>query len=258
MSKLKVTVIQTNIAWENAEENLKIFNKLILQNPGADLYVLPEMFNTGFTNNIEKCAEDENGNSLTTLCEISRISGSAIACSLILKENTEIFNVFAFVKPDGRIIKYKKRHLFKLGGEAEMFSRGNERICFEFRGFKILFQICYDLRFPVWNRNSDNYDLMINLASWPAQRQNMFDILLKARAIENLSYVIGCNRVGTDDNNLTYLGGSCVLDFKGEEIVKAKDGEIDVISTIIDTEPLYEYRKSFPALDDKDEFSILL
>ncbi|MCK9254869.1 MAG: amidohydrolase [Bacteroidales bacterium] len=258
MSKLKVSVLQTDIIWENAEENLKNYNKIILQNPGSDLYVLPEMFNSGFTNNIHDCAEDENGISLTMLSEISRISGAAIATSMILKENGLFYNVFTFVKPDGRIVKYKKRHLFKLGGEAEMFSKGDERVVFEFRGFKILFQICYDLRFPVWNRNVEDYDLMINVASWPVERRKMFDILLRARAIENLAYVIACNRIGKDGNNLIYNGGSCIIDPKGEEIALAKDNQEEIINAIIDTEIINEYRKSFPALNDRDEFTIIV
>lgn len=128
------------------------------------------MFNSGFTNNVYGCAEDNNGKSLTTLSEISRISGAAIATSLILKENDLFYNVFVFVKPDDRIIKYNKRHLFKLGGEGKMFTKGSERVVFEFRGFKILFQVCYDLRFPVWSRNTEGYDLMINVASWPKEK----------------------------------------------------------------------------------------
>lgn len=258
MSKLKVSVLQTDIIWENAEENLKNYNKLILQNPGSDLYVLPEMFNSGFTNNVYGCAEDDNGKSLTTLSEISRITGAAIATSLILKENDLFYNVFVFVKPDDRIIKYNKRHLFKLGGEGKMFTKGSERVVFEFRGFKILFQVCYDLRFPVWSRNTEGYDLMINVASWPIERRKMFDILLRARAIENLCYVVGCNRIGIDGNNLFYTGGSCIIDPKGEYIALANDEQEEIITATLDTDTIQEYRKSFPALDDKDDFNILV
>jgi predicted amidohydrolase len=256
MSKLKITVIQTDIVWENPAENLKHYNKLILSQPGSDLYVLPEMLNTGFTDNTKDFAETSDGFTLESLREISRISGAAICGSLILTENDKNYNAFVFVRPDGSVTKYFKRHLFKYGGEAEMFSRGEERVVVDYLGFKILLQICYDLRFPVWSRNSDNYDAIIYVANWPASRRNIFDVLIKARAIENLAYVIACNRTGEDGKNIKYDGGSCIIDFKGEMLSYAGDNSDAVISVELDKDALKSFRKSFPALDDRDSFEL--
>jgi omega-amidase len=254
MSKLKIAVIQTDIVWENPAENLKHYNKLILSQPGYDLYVLPEMFNTGFTNNTKDYSESIDGFSIESLREISRISAAAICGSLILTESEKSYNAFVFVRPDGSVTKYFKRHLFSYGGEAEMFSRGEERVVVDYLGFRILLQVCYDLRFPVWCRNYDNYDAIIYVANWPVSRRIIYDVLLKARAIENLAYVIACNRTGEDGKNIKYDGGSCIIDFKGETLSFASDNKDAIISAELDKEALKNFRKSFPALDDRDSF----
>lgn len=257
MSKLKVTVLQSDITWENPEENLKNYSRLILSQPGSDLYVLPEMFNTGFTNNTASCAETEDGYSLGKLKEISKISGAAICGSLILREVDKDYNAFVFVKPDGEVVKYYKRHLFGYGGEADMFSQGQDRVIVDYMGFRILLLVCYDLRFPVWSRNNDDYDVLIYVSNWPAARRYAHDTLLKARAIENLAYLVSSNRIGVDGKGIKYDGGSCILDFKGNKIADSENNSASVLTAELDLQTLGEFRKSFPALDDKDSFTIL-
>lgn len=257
MSKINVSVIQSDIVWEDPEANLKNISRLILSEPGTDLFVLPEMFNTGFTNNTRDFAGTTEGNTVGKMKELSRISGSAICGSLILREDEKCYNSFVFVRPDGKVTVYNKRHLFKYGGEAEMFSKGEERVIVEYMGWRILLLVCYDLRFPVWSRNNDDYDMVIYVANWPASRRNIHDILVKARAIENLSYVIACNRVGEDGKGILYTGGSCIVDYKGETIVAAKDNEPDLIKAELDMSLLNDYKKNFPAHMDRDSFVIL-
>jgi omega-amidase len=254
MSKMNVSVIQMDIVWENPEENLKNISKYVLAKPGVDIFVLPEMFNTGFTNNTAEFAEAENGCTLSKIKELARISGAAICGSIILKQAENIYNTFIFVKPEGNVTMYNKRHLFAYGGETEMFTKGEERVVLEYLGFKIILLICYDLRFPVWSRNNDDYDLMIYVANWPATRRQVHDVLIRARAIENQSFVIACNRVGVDGKNISYNGGSAIINYRGDVIVSAKDGAIDQIFGELDLNELAEYKKSFPAHLDRDSF----
>jgi omega-amidase len=256
MSKIKITVLQTDIIWENPEENIKNINRLVLSQPGSDVYVLPEMFNTGFTDKAEEMAESDDGYTLERIKEISRISGAAICGSLILRNNGHNYNSFVFVKPDGSVTKYNKRHLFGYGGEAEMFTAGTERVVVEYLGWKILLQICYDLRFPVWSRNSDDYDLMIYVANWPSSRRKIHDILVRARAIENVSYLIACNRIGVDGKGISYNGGSTIIDFKGETVANVEDNVQNLITSELDKDEQNLFRKSFPALKDRDNFNL--
>lgn len=258
MSKLKITLLQTNILWENSDENIKEINRLVLQNHGADLFVLPEMFNTGFTDKVEQFAEDEVGFTLTSLKEIAKISEAAICGSLLMKDGDKFYNTFVFVKPDGQIIKYNKRHIFRIGNESPKISSGNSRVIINYLGVRIMPQICYDLRFPVWNRNADDYDVIIYVANWPSARRNIFDILLRARAIENLCFVVANNRVGTDGNNIIYNGGTQVIDYRGEIMAKAIDNKEDVLKVELDLAELEEFKKSFPAHLDRDNFQIFV
>ncbi len=258
MSKIKVTLFQMDTIWENPELNLKEINRQILLNHGADLFILPEMFNTGFTQNVEQFAEDENGYTLTAIKEMARISEAAICGSMLYKEGDKYYNAFVFVKPDGQIIKYYKRHIFRIGMESEKLTQGKERVVINYLGVRLLLQICYDLRFPVWNRNSEDYDAIINVANWPAVRRDTFDTLLKARAIENLCFVLAVNRIGVDANDVSYNGGTQVFDYKGELIAKVEDNVSDCIKVEIETKDIEEYKKVFPAHLDRDNFQLLI
>jgi len=257
MNKLKVTVIQSDIVWENPEENIKRFKDQILSNLGSDLYILPEMFNTGFTDNTTDFAETIEGDTITAIKAISQESSAAICGSLIIKEGDKNYNSCIFVTPDGGLKIYNKRHLFSYGGEAEMFSKGQERVVVEYMGWRIILLICYDLRFPVWSRNTDDYDLMIYVANWPSSRRNVHDILVKARAIENQAYLAACNRVGTDGKSIDYNGGSCLINFKGDVLCQATDAKMQLITSILDLDELRVFRKSFPALNDRETFIII-
>lgn len=257
MNKLNITVLQTDIVWENPEANINNIIRLVLSDSETNLFVLPEMFNTGFTNNTDLFAETIDGYTIEKLKELSKISNAAICGSLILKQGDNNYNTFVFIKPDGDVTIYNKRHLFAYGGEVEMFSKGEERVIVEYLGWRINLLVCYDLRFPLWSRNEDNYDMIIYSSNWPASRRNIHDILVKARAIENAAYVVACNRVGEDGKGITYSGGSCIVDYKGEVIIGATDNEICLIKTELDLSNLNDYKKGFPVLLDRDNFKIL-
>ncbi|MDD2635060.1 MAG: amidohydrolase [Bacteroidales bacterium] len=258
MSKLKVAVIQHDIFWEDPEKNLQQVSKIIKNADHADVFVLPEMFNTGFSNNVNSTSEDINGNTIKTLKNLAKEKGAAICTSIILSEHNKFYNSFLFVKPDSDIIRYDKRHLFKMGGEADMFTAGKDRVVYNYKGVRFLLLVCYDLRFPAWSRNRNDYDAIIYVSSWPIVRRHAHDTLLKARAIENLSYVIGANRIGVDGNELVYDGGSCIIDPKGYPLAVANNNKQEVIYAEIDTETLNKFRNSFTALHDADEFEILI
>ncbi len=254
---MKIGVLQTDIVWENPEANVKKIGELILSEPETDLFVLPEMFNTGFTNNTEEFAELLNGFTIVSLKEFATSSGAAICGSLILRENEKCYNSFVFVKPDGQVSVYNKRHLFGYGGESDMFSKGEERVIVEYMGWRILLLVCYDLRFPVWSRNVDDYDMIIYVANWPNSRRNIHDILVKARAIENSAFVVACNRVGEDGKGISYSGGSCIVNYQGEVIAASQDNEQVLIKSELDISNLYEYKKRFPVHLDRDSFELL-
>ncbi len=256
MSKLKVSILQLDTVWENLEANLEIVENKILSNPNSDLYVLPEMFNTGFTNNVVEQSESIEGFSVSKLKEFSIKTKSAICGSLIIKDACKYYNSFVFITPDGNITRYDKRHLFKIGGEAEMFTAGEDRVVVKYKGFRFLLQVCYDLRFPVWSRSRNDYDAIIYVANWPAGRRYIYDTLLRARAIENQSFVIATNRIGGDGQGVSYDGGSCIINAKGECLISVEDNSQVVKSISLDIEELNEFRKTFPAHLDADDFNI--
>lgn len=247
-----------NVVWEKTDENIKNINSYIFSHPGSDIYVLPEMFNTGFIDNVADYGETAEGKTISNLKEISRINASAICGSIVLNENERFYNAFVFIKPDGNVTIYKKRHLFEYGGEGDMFSRGKERVIVEYLGWRIILMVCYDLRFPVWSRNCDDYDMMIYVSNWPEVRRSVFDTLLRARAIENQAYLVSCNRIGEDGKNIKYNGGSCILDYKGDVLSQAKNDQPEVISAEADYEELLAFRKKFPAQTDRESFEIIL
>ena len=208
---MKITILQRDIVWASPEENVRRADETISRNPGADIYVLPEMFSTGFCTNPEGIAESFDSPTLQWMKQKSAEINAAIAGSVAVTSEGKYYNRFYFVKPDGSVSFYDKKHLFTYGGEHLRFTPGQERVVVEFRGVRILLEVCYDLRFPVWSRNRGDYDMILYVASWPTPRVSAWSALLVARAIENQCYVAGVNRVG-EDPACKYCGSSVVID----------------------------------------------
>ena len=259
--KLTIATIQTSLIWENPEANLKMFEeKINTISSKTDLIILPEMFTTGFTMNATALAENMNGKTVSWMQKIATKKQIAITGSLIINETSDLsqddnfYNRLVFVHPSGKIEVYDKRHTFTLAKEHETFSAGTKKIFIDYKGWKICPLICYDLRFPVWSRNTNNYDLLIYVASWPKKRVYAWDSLLKARAIENMSYTIGVNRIGLDGNNFEYNGHSIVLDSLGENISKENNEEEDIISVTLSKVNQNTIRQKLAFLNDADAF----
>lgn len=259
METLKLALFQTDIAWENKPENLKrIHAKLQMLPPGTDLVVLPEMFTTGFSMHSEALAEDCGGATIAALREWAARYDVALAGSFIATQDGRCFNRGFFIVPQGDVWFYDKRHLFRMGDEINHFSAGTTRLTVSYKGWNICLLICYDLRFPVWSRNTgNNYDLLLYVANWPASRRKVWDALLPARALENMCYVCGVNRVGMDGNALEYDGGSVVYSPKGERLTLAPDGEETVVTACVNLDALRAFREKFPAWKDADNFSFV-
>ncbi len=254
---MKIALIQTPLIWENPSENrASLQEKISSISQYVDLIVLPEMFTSGFTMNPEKIAETMQGETISWLREIARTKNCAITGSLVIQENGKYYNRLVFVFPSGEIQHYDKRHLFTLAGEDKVYTRGTEKLIVNYKEFTICTLVCYDLRFPVFSRNVEDYDLLIYVANWPKPRVNAWDILLKARAVENMSYVVGVNRVGTDNNNLEYVGHSQAVDFFGNCLQEPQENE-GVFIVELDKSTLLETRKKLAFLNDKDTFEIL-
>lgn len=253
---MKVALIQTDIIWEDAEKNRNNFeekiNTIALD---VDLIVLPEMFTTGFSMHPETIAETMEGNSISWLKTLAKSKNKAITGSLVIKENNNFYNRLVFVFPSGEIQYYDKRHLFSLAGEEKVYTPGTQKLIIEYKGWKICPLICYDLRFPVFSRNTEEYDLLLYVASWPTPRINAWDALLKARAIENMSYTIGVNRIGEDGNKYPYSGHSQIIDFLGNTIIGPLEEE-NIFIAELDKLPLLETRKKLDFLNDRDVFEI--
>ena len=221
----------------------------------VDLIVLPEMFSSGFTMNPKMVAETMQGETISWLQHLAKAKNCAITGSLVIEEKGKYFNRLVFVFPNGDLQTYDKRHLFTLAGENKVYTAGKEKLIIEYKGFKICPLICYDLRFPVFARNMENYDLLIYVANWPKPRINAWDILLKARAVENMSYTIGVNRIGSDHNNLDYVGHSQAVDFLGNYLVEPQETD-GVFIVELDKEKLLETRSKLAFLEDRDHFEI--
>jgi omega-amidase len=254
---MKIALIQSDLVWENPLANRKHFDKKINDIAGqVDLIVLPEMFSTGFTMNPSMIAESMDGETVKWMKTIAKSKRSAITGSLVIEENNCFFNRMVFVFPSGEIQTYDKRHLFTLAKEDSVFTSGKEKVIVAYNDWKICLQICYDLRFPVFSRNVECYDVLLYVASWPKPRINAWDALLKARAIENMCYVIGVNRIGSDDNNHEYVGHSQVIDYLGDYLINPCENE--TIKTVtLDKIKLLETRSKLNFLNDKDEFEIM-
>lgn len=255
---LSVSCIQTNLEWENVDQNLnQLSSKLELLPSTSDLVILPEMFTTGFSMNPEKWAEKMNGKSVRWMKEQSARIKKIIVGSLIIQEHNEFFNRLMVMFPNGECYTYDKRHLFRMGKEHEHYSRGEKKLIFKHKDWRICPLVCYDLRFPVWSRNKNDYDLLIYIANWPNSRREVWKSLLMARAIENQAYVIGVNRVGNDGEGLNYAGDTLVISPKGQILGSANEYQNEIIHVEISLDELNEFRKKFPIMLDADDFKII-
>lgn len=256
---LLVTVIQSNLFWENVDQNLNQLQiKINLISEPTDLIVLPEMFTTGFTMKPEKFAESHDGKGLSWMKKIAIEKSVAVVGSISVKENEQYYNRLYWVFPDGTFQFYNKRHLFSMGNEPNHYVAGEAKISIEYKGWRILPLVCYDLRFPVWSRNTNKnpYDVLIYVANWPAVRSYPWKHLLIARAIENQCFVVGVNRVGEDGNKISHSGDSLIINAKGEIINNTLTNEEMLETTQLNKNELIEFRKAFPVLNDGDNFII--
>ena len=257
-NSLKIALIQSEIIWENPEKNrINFAKKIATIKEDLDLIILPEMFTTGFTMNPYDVAETMKGETINWLKNLAAEKNTAITGSLIIKENNNFYNRLVFVFPTGEIHTYDKRHTFTLAGEHQVYTAGNKKLIVDYKGWKICPLICYDLRFPVWSRNVESYDLLIYVANWPKPRINAWNTLLKARAIENMSYCIGVNRIGKDENNYEYTGSSTAFDGLGEQISTTKPNEIRTEIITLKKESLVKTRDKFQFLKDQDQFKLM-
>lgn len=255
---MKIALIQAPLVWESITANVDYFQQQLDNlDAGVDLVVLPEMFTTGFTMNPQAVAQTINGSTLLWMQQLCIVNRWALTGSVVVKEGSRFFNRLYFVFPDGSYQTYDKRHLFSLAGEEKVYQPGTKRLIVEYLGWNICPLVCYDLRFPAFARNNRQaYDLLIYVASWPDQRIYAWDALLKARAIENMSYTIGVNRTGTDENNNVYSGHSQALDFLGQYIVEPQTGEA-VVYLQIQRDEQDRIRKKLAFLNDADNFELL-
>lgn len=253
---LNIALIQTDLHWEDPVSNRNMFEEKIASIPGdVDVIVLPEMFTTGFTMKPERIALSESEGTLTWMKQIAQEQNKALLGSLIFQDKGKFFNRLYFVSPEGMVEAYDKKHTFTLAGEDEVYEAGHKKLIFEYKGFKICPMICYDLRFPVWSRNSEDYDVLVYVANWPKKRINAWDTLLKARAIENMSYCIGVNRTGLDGLEFEYPGHSAVYDVLGEPLVFSKTEEI--LYATLEKKHIDSIRKNLKFLEDRDTFNLI-
>lgn len=249
---LKIVGLDLNISWKNKDENFSQIEKE-LATAEADLFLLPEMFSTGFCMEADEVA-DRNQESINWMKSFAKNKNAAIAGSVSVEENGSFFNRFYFVFPDGSYEFYDKKHLFSYSGEDKIYTAGSTRKIIDYKGFRLLLQVCFDLRFPVFSRNQDDYDAVLYVANWPKSRVDAWRTLLKARSIENQSYLFGLNRIGTDGYNLEYEESSLVFFPDGQEISERKN---NLIFTEWNLEALQAFRKKFPFLNERDEFKII-
>ena len=254
---MHIKLLQHDIEWENAQENLATIDLLLSNSTGdPDLIVLPEMFTTGFSMNSPSLAETEDGPTVSWMKLKAASQQCCICGSLIIKDHGKYYNRFLAVDPTGIIARYNKRHLFRIGNEHLSYLPGDERVVFQTASWRIAPFICYDLRFPVWMRSKSDYDLILVIASWPAIRSEAWKCLLQARAIENQAYTIGVNRLGTDGRNIHYCGDSMVVDPRGNILFHADDTRFGLFDIELDMNVLRSHRNEFPAWEDADPFTL--
>jgi predicted amidohydrolase len=252
---LNVTMVQQPLAWQDAAANRARFSELLAPLVGrTDLVVLPEMFTTGFSMQAAELAEDMEGPSVEWLRTMAARLGAVVAGSLIVADGG-YRNRLLWARPDGTLAAYDKRHLFRMAREHEHYTAGEERVVVDLYGWRVLPLVCYDLRFPVWSRSRDDYDLALYVANWPAARRYAWSTLLRARAIENLCYVVGVNRVGADGAGIDYAGDSVALDPRGRPLAELGDAAV-VTQVTLSADALREHRRRFPAHLDADAFRL--
>lgn len=261
MSKLALTLIQSDLLWEDNQANQQQMDRLIAQLNDTDIILLPEMWNTAFSSRSKVLSQPMDGDAVRSMQRWAKERDAVVAGSIMIQESGTYYNRMLWVRPDGTITTYDKRHLFRMAGEDANFESGQERVIVEYKGWRIMLQICYDLRFPVFARNgyrngAYDYDLIIYAANWPTPRHNAWETLLRARAMENLAYCAGVNRVGTDANGLQFKGGSAVLDYLGNPLVDA-GAEPGIVQTTIDLDLLHMFREKFPTGMDADGFELV-
>lgn len=253
---LNIALIQSHLLWENPKTNREAFSKKIASIPeDVDLVVLPEMFSTGFTMSPKNIEAAEGENTLTWMLQQAKTSDVAVVGSIVFTENNQNFNRLFFVYPNGEYESYDKKHTFTLAGEDKVYKAGNNKLIVDYKGYKICPLVCYDLRFPVWARNVEDYDALIYVANWPKPRIAAWDTLLKARAIENMSYCIGVNRIGLDGLGYEYSGHSAVYDVLGNQTVYSEKEEI--LYATLDKDHIDSTRKKLKFLEDRDQFNLL-
>lgn len=261
---LNISIIQSDIVWENPTQNLSNLSQKIEKiSNETDLIVLQEMFTTGYTLNAESMAETMTGDTIKWMLEKAKEKEALIMGSLIIKVQTDkkdhsikYFNRVIVAYPSGETNYYDKRHLFSYANEDNIYTAGKDRMIVEYKGWRLLPLVCYDLRFPVWSRNTNEFDVIIYMANWPNTRISAWDTLLNARAIENLCYVVGVNRLGVDDNKLKYIGHSMVINAMGEVILQFEENQEGFKSVFLNKNYIMEVRKKFGFLNDRDSFAI--
>jgi omega-amidase len=257
MTNLRITTIQSTITWHNPAANLAHYAELMGQIGGpTDVVILPEMFTTGFTMDPAANSETMDGTAMSWMADKASALNAVVTGSLVIEEAGKYYNRLIWMQPDGEYQTYNKRHLFAMAGEHEHYAEGKERLIVEYKGWRICPLICYDLRFPVWARNDDAYDLLIYTANWPNKRSYDWNTLLKARAIENQCYVAAVNRVGTDENGHEYNGDSCVIDPGWKKTLYHVEKVEAVHTETLSAEHLAEVRRRLPFLQDRDVFSV--
>jgi predicted amidohydrolase len=254
MSRLNVALVQSPLIWESPGANRSYFEKVLSEiDSSVNMVILPEMFTTGFTMHPENILKEESVKTLNWMQALAKKFTIAIVGSIVFQDGDTFFNRLFFVPPDGTYSQYDKKHLFTLTGEHNVYQGGNEQLVEEYMGFVFCPMICYDLRFPVWSRNTVDYDALIYVANWPEKRVAAWDSLLKARAIENMSYCLGVNRTGTDNMGFAYVGHSGVYGPLGEQIAFSAQKE-DILIVTLEKSHLQKTRKALPFLNDRDEF----
>lgn len=249
-------MVQTHLHWEKPEDNRKMFEDKLedLQTP-ADIFLLPEMFTTGFTMEPKELAESMSGKSVAWMQKMANLKNAVITGSLIIEENGAYYNRLIWMQPDGQVQWYNKKHLFSMAGEDEVYFPGSEKLLVSWKGWKICPMICYDLRFPVWVRNTEDYDLLLFAANWPERRIMHWRKLLQARAIENQCFVIGVNRVGLDGNGVNHTGNSMAVDPMGEILIEIENQDSIAIASL-DYDEITRARRYMPFLKDRDSFEL--
>ena len=260
MNELRISLVQADIFWEDKDRNMEYYGNLLKNLSGeSDLAVLPEMFSTGFSMHASDLAETNDGRTIQALHLWSKEYNLAICGSFQAKDDSgHFFNRGFFIEPNGNEWFYDKRHLFRIGLEHQHFIAGDRRVIIPYEGWNIRLIVCYDLRFPVWVRNRKNeYDVLICPANWPSARKNAWQILLRARALENQCYVCGVNRIGKDGHSIEHQGDSVLIDFKGNEMQETIPNEKSVVTGILRKDLLDDFRERFPSWMDADDFEIL-